>query len=61
MRRGRVKAIADAAGVSTQAVSQWRRIPAEYAKVISEAIGVPLWGLRPDLWDAPTKDGGNNV
>ena len=54
MRRGRVKAIADALGIRTQAVSQWRRVPAEHAIVIADKLGIPLHELRPDLWPSPS-------
>ena len=53
MRRGRVKELAKAAGVTKQAVSGWYRIPAERASVISEALDIPLHELRPDLWRPP--------
>jgi len=56
MRRGRLVAIAEAAGVSKQAVSAWTRIPAERAPDIARALGMELWELRPDLWPAPTSN-----
>jgi DNA-binding transcriptional regulator YdaS (Cro superfamily) len=54
-RAGSVKALAAAAGVRPQAVSQWRAIPPERARAIADAFGIPLCELRPDLWDAPAK------
>ena len=42
-------------GVSPEVVRLWRhghrRIPAERAIEISDAIGVPRHDLRPDLWE----------
>lgn len=54
MRRGRVGELARATGLSKQAISAWKRIPAERAPVISKTLGLPLHELRPDLWPAPT-------
>jgi DNA-binding transcriptional regulator YdaS (Cro superfamily) len=53
MRRGRVNELAKATGLTKQAISAWTRIPAERAPAISEALGVPLHELRPDLWPVP--------
>ena len=55
MRRGRVNEIARAAGVSKQAVSQWRWVPAEKVQQIAEALGLTPHDLRPDLWPLPTE------
>jgi DNA-binding transcriptional regulator YdaS (Cro superfamily) len=38
-------------GVSKQAVSQWKRIPLRYLKMISEETGLSRRKLRPDLYD----------
>ncbi|WP_428833371.1 helix-turn-helix transcriptional regulator [Methylorubrum rhodesianum] len=27
----------------------------DLAKAIRDATGVPLWSLRPDIWDAPSE------
>ncbi|WP_414613958.1 transcriptional regulator [Stenotrophomonas muris] len=43
-------------GVSSQAVSQWKRVPAEYVLTIEEATGVSRHDLRPDVFGpAPKK------
>ena len=42
--------IARICGVSSQAVSQWKRIPRDHAKAIAEATGVPLQRLLPDVF-----------
>jgi DNA-binding transcriptional regulator YdaS (Cro superfamily) len=52
---GSVKRLAEFAGVKPQAVSQWRRIPAERVRAISDRTGIPPYELRPDLWEAPAK------
>ncbi|WP_093820201.1 transcriptional regulator [Stenotrophomonas indicatrix] len=45
-------------GVSSQAVSQWKRVPAEYVLAIEEATGVSRHDLRPDVFGpAPKKRG----
>lgn len=36
--------------ITSQAISQWDRVPAERARDLSAIIGVPLHELRPDLW-----------
>lgn len=37
-------------GVTSQAVSQWRRVPAERVLDVERATGVPRHHLRPDLY-----------
>lgn len=50
---GSVAALALKIGVTPQAVSAWDRVPAERAKDVEVATGVPRYELRPDLWDPP--------
>jgi DNA-binding transcriptional regulator YdaS (Cro superfamily) len=52
-RAGSVKALAEAAGVRPQAISQWQRIPTDRVVRISEALGIPRHKLRPDLYEQP--------
>ena len=47
--RGTVKKIADRCGISTAAVSQWRRVPASKLRIVAEITGIPREVLRPDL------------
>lgn len=49
-KAGNKKNLAEAAGVTKQAVNLWTRVPAERARKISDALGIPLKKLRPDLW-----------
>lgn len=52
---GSQRALADAVGVSTQAVTKWRRqVPAERVIAIELATGgaVTRYQLRPDLYPA---------
>jgi DNA-binding transcriptional regulator YdaS (Cro superfamily) len=34
-------------------VLRWTRVPAEHARAIEQATGIPRHELRPDLWDPP--------
>lgn len=47
---GSAAALADILEIRPQAISQWKRIPAERCRPISEATGIPLAELRPDLF-----------
>lgn len=37
-------------GISSQAVNQWRRVPAERVLEVERVTGVPRHELRPDLY-----------
>lgn len=50
---GSGSALAAMLGISPQAVLQWDRVPAERAKQVAEATGIPRHVLRPDLWEPP--------
>ena len=52
-RAGSVKALAAAAGVRPQAISQWKQVPVERVARISEVLGIPRHELRPDIYEAP--------
>lgn len=47
--------LARALSVSYQAVSQWKRVPAEQVIKVEWATGVPREELRPDLYLAPRR------
>lgn len=45
--------LAKAIGVSHQAITHWRRIPAELVIRVEQATGIPREQLRPDIFLAP--------
>jgi DNA-binding transcriptional regulator YdaS (Cro superfamily) len=47
---GRAQALADGLGISLQAVCQWRRVPVERVKRVSEITGATPHELRPDIF-----------
>lgn len=51
-RRGAVTRVAKALGISTAAVSTWRRVPKARVAAVSDILGVPPQDLRPDLYHA---------
>jgi hypothetical protein len=44
------KRVAEAAGISSQAVSRWRRVPDEWVDLVAQVTGVSARRLRPDLY-----------
>lgn len=42
--------VADACGISRQAASQWRRVPAVRAIAVAKALGVTRHMIRPGLY-----------
>jgi pyruvate kinase len=52
-RRGAVTRVAKALGISTAAVSTWRKVPKSRVPAVAEVLGVPPHDLRPDLYDPP--------
>ena len=45
-----VSGVARACGITSQAVSQWTRVPAGQALTVERASGVSRHRLRPDLY-----------
>lgn len=45
--------------LTPQAISQWRRVPAERVLAVSEVTGIPLHVIRPDLY--PDQSSGNEA
>lgn len=48
---GLARALTD--DISPQAISQWKRVPAERAADVERATGIPRHRLRPDIFDKP--------
>lgn len=51
MRRGANKAIAEGCGLSTSAVSQWKRVPKKHLETVASIVSVPASVIRPDLFN----------
>ncbi|MCW4579630.1 transcriptional regulator [Gluconacetobacter entanii] len=51
---GGVGSLAQRIGITTQAISQWKRIPHLRVHDVAEATGIPLEELRPDLFRGVT-------
>lgn len=48
--RGAVKRVADGLGISTAAVSQWKRVPKDRVEQVATILDVKPSALRPDLY-----------
>ena len=48
--RGANKAIAEACGISTAAVSQWHRVPRKHLETVSQVTGVEPHELPPAMF-----------
>ena len=46
----RLKVIAEACGITEQAVCQWEKVPAEHVIKVERVSGVSRHDLRPDLY-----------
>ena len=55
-KAGSVKALAEAAGVTPQCVSQWKKIPIGRVRAIEKGTGIPRHLLRPDIFDVPVME-----
>jgi DNA-binding transcriptional regulator YdaS (Cro superfamily) len=49
-RYGNASRLAEALGLSNQAVSAWKMIPAKHIRQISQASGLHPYRIRPDLY-----------
>jgi pyruvate kinase len=54
-QRGAVTRIATALGISTAAVSQWRRVPDDRVAEVARALNLPPEAVRPDLGAPPSE------
>ncbi len=48
-----VAEIAEACGIKSQAVSQWKRVPPGRVRAVSRLTEIPPHVLRPDWFDEP--------
>ena len=55
--RGRTTAVATECGISSQAVSQWDRVPAEHVLTVERITGAPRHEIRPDIYPKEQTDG----
>lgn len=44
------KRVAEALGITSQAVSRWRRVPADKVTLVARITGISAQRLRPDLY-----------
>lgn len=58
---GGVAALARALGISSQAISQWDRVPPTRLLAVTRATGIPGHVLRPDVCSAPPDTNGHTV
>lgn len=49
-RRGAVTRVAKALGITTAAVSTWKRVPKKRVDAVAAVLGVEAAQLRPDLY-----------
>jgi len=50
IKMGNATAVAEALGVTRQAISRWKRIPIRHIPKISELTGLSVQQIRPDLF-----------
>lgn len=55
-RAGGVAKLAEALGITSQAISQWRQVPHERVLAVEKITGIPRYELRPDLYPRDTKE-----
>lgn len=49
-KRGVPVRIAEACGISPQAVLKWQMVPPTRVLIVERVTGVPRWRLRPDIY-----------
>jgi DNA-binding transcriptional regulator YdaS (Cro superfamily) len=52
---GGVVAVSKLLGISSQAVSQWSRVPAQHAVKVANAADIAPHELRPDIFPPPAE------
>ncbi len=56
--------VAEACGITRQAVGDWDRVPPQHAAKVGDIINMTLHEMRPDIFPAPAegrKDGKNSA
>lgn len=48
--------LAEALGISKQAISQWVKVPVEQVLKVEALLEIPRHVLRPDIYPDPAKD-----
>ena len=51
--KGSRRKIGDACGITSQAVSDWDRVPVEHVITFESLTGIPRERIRPDIYGAP--------
>lgn len=54
-RAGGPAKLAASLGITSAAVSQWTRVPAERVLAVARASGLPAHDIRPDLYPEPER------
>ena len=55
-RAGGTKPLAEALGITRQAIEQWRRVPPERVLEVERFTGVSRYALRPDVYGKPPRN-----
>jgi DNA-binding transcriptional regulator YdaS (Cro superfamily) len=56
-REGSLKIVARRLEITTQAISQWERVPSHHVLALEEMSGISRHELRPDVFGPPPKGG----
>ena len=55
-KAGGAKALAEALGITRQAVEQWQAVPADRVLQVERITGVSRYALRPDIFGTPPRN-----
>lgn len=53
--KGAMAQIAEACGITIQAVADWSRVPAPHVLTVERVTGIPRERLRPDVFASPIR------